>query len=70
MSDCSDNCKQVNRGAFWSTMAKIWQTEGRIVFREVGWNRFLIEFQGEKEKNRIMQGQLWSFDKFLMCLRL
>lgn len=39
------------------------------MFKEVGWNRFLIEFQGEKEKNRVMQGLPLSFDKFLACLK-
>lgn len=61
--------KVVNRGTFISTMTRIWQPEGRISFKEVELNCFMVEFQGESEKNRVMQGRPRLFDNFLVCLK-
>lgn len=40
--------------------------EGYITFKEIGENWFLIEFQKVVEKEKIMLGRTWSFDKSLV----
>ncbi|KAF5443021.1 hypothetical protein F2P56_035618 [Juglans regia] len=50
-------------------MARVWQIEGKAVFKEVGRNKFLVELKEKADKKRIMQGRPWSFDKNLICLQ-
>ncbi|XP_041000319.1 uncharacterized protein LOC121246281 [Juglans microcarpa x Juglans regia] len=61
--------KEVNKGAFCATMSKLWHAERQIFLRDIGWNRFLVEFQKKKDKNSVLQGRPWPFDKFLVCLQ-
>ncbi|XP_042954583.1 uncharacterized protein LOC122290994 [Carya illinoinensis] len=60
--------KEVNRGAFQATMIKAWKVEGQTSFKNLGSNRFLIEFQNSKDKERVMVARPWSFDRSLVCL--
>ncbi|XP_040987632.1 uncharacterized protein LOC121235350 [Juglans microcarpa x Juglans regia] len=66
---CVASDKEVNRGAFRSTMALVWQVEGKVVFKEVGRNKFLVELKERDDKKRIMQGRPWSFNKNLICIQ-
>lgn len=59
--------KETNKGAFKET--KVWKTERSLTFKEVGRNKFLIEFQTTTEKNRVLLGRPWSFDRNLVCLQ-
>ncbi|XP_042939400.1 uncharacterized protein LOC122274425 [Carya illinoinensis] len=61
--------RSVNREAFKSTMAKVWNLEGWITFKEIGFNKFLIEFQLLSDKRKVLQGRPWSFDRHLICLK-
>lgn len=61
--------KEVNKGALKSTLSRMWQVEWKAVFKEVGRNKFLVEFKVVAEKKRIMKGRPWSFDKNLVCLQ-
>lgn len=44
--------KPINKEAFKNTLTKVWRCEGWIQFSEVGTNKFLIEFNKDKD----MQG--------------
>ncbi|KAF5447575.1 hypothetical protein F2P56_033117 [Juglans regia] len=61
------NDRTVNKEAFQSTMAKVWNSEGWITFKEFGVNKFLLEFQLLKDKEKLLQGRPWSFDQQLIC---
>jgi hypothetical protein len=49
-------------------LIRIWKTNGRVTFKEVGDNLFLIEFQHDWEKSRILEGRPWTFDGYLISL--
>lgn len=61
------NDRTVNREAFQSTMAKVWNSEGWITFKKFGVNKFLLEFQLLTDKEKLLQGRPWSFDQHLIC---
>ncbi|XP_042988666.1 uncharacterized protein LOC122316198 [Carya illinoinensis] len=63
--------KDINKGGFKATMAKVWKVEGSLIFKDVGKNKFLIEFKDPDEKHKVMQGRPWSFDRNLnlICLQ-
>ncbi|XP_042988841.1 uncharacterized protein At4g02000-like [Carya illinoinensis] len=50
-------------------MDKVWKIDGRLKFKEVGRNKFLIEFQSTSERSRVLRGRPWSFDKNPVCLQ-
>lgn len=60
--------KVVNSEAFKATMTKIWKLRGRIQFRKIGTNLFLIEFQKASDMAKVKQGRPWMFDHNLICL--
>ncbi|XP_042973058.1 uncharacterized protein LOC122304860 [Carya illinoinensis] len=59
---------EVNKGAFQATMSKAWKVEGQVLFKELGSNKVLIGFQNVYEKERVLEGRPWSFDRSLVCL--
>lgn len=61
------NDRVVNREAFQTTMAKAWKPEGRLTFKEFGDTKFLLELQLHTDKEKIMKGRPWSFDRHLIC---
>lgn len=61
--------KEVNKGAFKATMAKVWQSEGNLTFKDIGRNKFLIECSNMAVKKRILLGQPWSFDRNLLSVQ-
>ncbi|XP_042980067.1 uncharacterized protein LOC122310252 [Carya illinoinensis] len=63
------NDRTANREAFKSTMAKVWNTFGWITFKEFGPNKFLLEFQLLSDKQKVLHGRPWSFDRHLICLK-
>lgn len=55
--------KTINKEAFKSTTSRIWKSEGWIQYNEVGENRYLVKFQNEEDRKRVIIGRLWSFDR-------
>lgn len=49
-------------------METIWHLKGQIVFKEVGFILFIIEFKEILDLERIKDGRPWSFDQNLSCL--
>ncbi|XP_040987682.1 uncharacterized protein LOC121235400 [Juglans microcarpa x Juglans regia] len=51
-------------------MSKVWRCESWIQFSEVGTNKYLIEFNQEKDLQHVIRGKPWSFDRWLLCLQV
>lgn len=49
-------------------LIRAWQPTGRVTFKTLGANIFLIEFENEWDKTRIMEGRPWMFDGHLISL--
>jgi hypothetical protein len=49
-------------------MIKGWQPSGRVTFKNLGVNLFLIEFQYQWDKAHIMEQRPWTFDGHLLSL--
>ncbi|XP_042964752.1 uncharacterized protein LOC122298976 [Carya illinoinensis] len=59
----------VNNKAFRSTMSKIWRLEGWICFKDLNEQCFLIEFQSKKDKDKVLSGRPWCFDRNLLTIQ-
>jgi hypothetical protein len=60
--------KQVNREAFQTVLSRIWRLVGAVVFKELQDNMWLFEFADEDDKNRVLAGRPWSFDRQILVL--
>jgi hypothetical protein len=49
-------------------LIRAWQPTGWVNFKNIGSNLFLIEFENEWDKSRIMEGRPWTFDGDLVSL--
>jgi hypothetical protein len=58
----------VGKEVIKTPLIRAWQTNGRVSFKSVGINTFLIEFEKEWEKDRVMEGRPWTFDGDLVAL--
>lgn len=59
--------KPFNKDALRFTVQSVWKLKGRVIFKEVVTNIFVVNFQNEAELHKVQQGQLWTFDKYLLC---
>lgn len=59
----------IQKEVFRSLMSKIWKTVGNIVFKDMYENLWLIEFSSETDKQRVMQGRPWLFDRSVLVLK-
>jgi hypothetical protein len=60
--------KRVNREAFKSLLTRIWRTGGEIFFKEINENLWLFEFDDEKDRNKVLEGRLWSYDRTALII--
>jgi hypothetical protein len=51
-----------------SPMIRAWQPTVRVTFKTLLTNLFLIDFEDELDKARIMEGRPWTFDGSLLSL--
>ncbi|XP_041009307.1 uncharacterized protein LOC121253347 [Juglans microcarpa x Juglans regia] len=61
--------KPINIEAFKKTMALVWRLEGWVEFLVTSDNSFFIEFQMLVDKEKVLKGRLWTFDRFLVALQ-
>ncbi|XP_042972731.1 uncharacterized protein LOC122304523 [Carya illinoinensis] len=61
--------KMVNSKAFRTTMSQIWRLQGWVKFKEIGDQSFLIEFQELADKEKVLGGRPWFFDRCLLSLQ-
>ncbi|KAF5445647.1 hypothetical protein F2P56_034685 [Juglans regia] len=60
--------KSVNSEGFRVTMSQIWKLDGWVIFKELGEQCFLIEFQKIVDKDRVLSGRHWFFDRHLLTM--
>jgi hypothetical protein len=60
--------KSVNKEAFWTVLIGIWRIVGDVKIKELQDNLWLFKFYDVLNKNRIMEGRLWSFDQQILVL--
>lgn len=60
--------KRVNREAFKSLLTRIWRPVGCVIFQEVQEHLWIFEFSDGDDKQRIMEGRPWLFDRYLVIL--
>lgn len=49
-------------------MTGVWKTQGKVEFKEVGTNLFLVEFREILDLKLVQEGCSWLFDQNLFCL--
>jgi hypothetical protein len=60
--------RQVNKEAFRNVLSQLWRTVGSILFKEVQDNIWLFEFTDKDDKDRVLEGRPWSFDRQIIVL--
>lgn len=60
--------RTVGKEIIRTPLLRAWQPSGWVSFKSVGANTFLIEFENEWDKIRIMEGRPWTFDGDLVSL--
>ncbi|XP_042962387.1 uncharacterized protein LOC122296650 [Carya illinoinensis] len=61
--------KGISSEAFRMTMSQVWRLEGWVQFKDLGNHRFLIQFQYESDKEKVLRGRLWFFDRNILSLQ-
>ncbi|XP_042983316.1 uncharacterized protein LOC122312712 [Carya illinoinensis] len=61
--------RNFNKEAFRSTMPQLWRIEGGVTFTEIGESSFMLEFEKCSDKEKIIQGRPWTFDKNLIGIQ-
>lgn len=60
--------KKFNKEAFKTLLSRIWRVEGRIFFKEIQETIWLFEFTEAKDKQRVLDGRPWSYDRSLLVI--
>jgi hypothetical protein len=58
----------IGKDAIRSTLVRAWRPEGTLVFKALGDNIFLLEFEHFWEKDRVKEGQPWVFEGNLISI--
>lgn len=58
-----------NLGAFRNTIKQIWRLCQGVEVRDIGKNLFNFQFYHWKDKERVLHGQPWWYDKKVLCLQ-
>ncbi|XVF12151.1 hypothetical protein REPUB_Repub08aG0089600 [Reevesia pubescens] len=58
-----------NKEAMVSTMKIIWKLVKMVEIQMLEDNLFLFKFSSVVDKNRVLEGALWSFDKHILVLK-
>jgi hypothetical protein len=60
--------KRVHNEGFINVFRRIWRIEKEVNFKEIQPNMWMFEFSQEADKLKVLEGRLWSFDRFLIAL--
>jgi hypothetical protein len=60
--------RRVNKEAFQTVLSQLWRTVGSVMFKEVQDNIWLFEFTDKDDKERVLEGRPWSFDRHILVL--
>jgi len=61
--------RRIQKEAFKAFMARLWKTTGKVSFKELEDNYWLLEFSSEADKKRVLEGCPWLFDRNILVLR-
>ncbi|XWS18212.1 hypothetical protein CRYUN_Cryun32bG0023500 [Craigia yunnanensis] len=53
-----------------NVLITIWKLSSRMSITEVGNRLFIFQFEDNKEKERVLLRQPWSFNKSLLVLKI
>jgi hypothetical protein len=60
--------RKVSKEAFKTVLSWLWRMVGTVIFKEVQEKTWVFEFSDKDDKNWIMEGRLWSFDRQIIIL--
>uniref|UniRef100_A0A803MKN4 CCHC-type domain-containing protein n=1 Tax=Chenopodium quinoa TaxID=63459 RepID=A0A803MKN4_CHEQI len=60
--------RNINSNAFIATMKSVWQPRHGVDITSIDKNLFLFQFYHWRDKNRVLEGQPWHFDKHALIL--
>ncbi|GLT62155.1 hypothetical protein SLA2020_348130 [Shorea laevis] len=60
--------KKINREAFRILMLRLWKPTGTVIFKEVQDHLWIIEFSDGNDKDKVLSGRPWLFDRSLLVL--
>lgn len=55
--------RNTNKEAFKIVLARLWKTIGKVVFKELQDNLWRFEFSDVEDKEHVLAGRPWSFDR-------
>lgn len=58
-----------NVGAFKNNIAQVWRLQHSVEIKDLGKNLFSFQFRHWKDKERVLAGKPWWFDKKVLCLQ-
>jgi hypothetical protein len=61
--------RRIQKEAFRAFMARLCKTSGKVAFKELHDNIWLIEFSTEADKRRVQEGCPWLFDRNVLILK-
>lgn len=63
-----DTEKWINNDAFRSLLTWLWRPGGSVLFQKIHEHLWIFKFSDGDDKRRVMEGCLWSFDRFIFVL--
>lgn len=60
--------KRVNREAFRTMLTRLWKPSSSITFKEVHDRLWIFKFSDLEDKDRVLLGRPWLFDRSLLVL--
>lgn len=60
--------RNINANAFMATMKNIWQPSQGLDISSIGDNTFVFQFYHWRDKQRVVEGQPWHFDRHTLLL--
>jgi len=60
--------KKLNKEAFKTVLQRIWRPSGRLVVKEIRADLWLFEFSEDRDKQKVLAGRPWSYDRTLLIL--
>jgi hypothetical protein len=60
--------KYTNKEAFKSVLSGLWRTMESVVFKELQDNLWLFEFADIEDKERVLAGRPWTFDRQILVI--
>ena len=60
--------RYVSKETIKSTLQRGWKSTGTMTFKVLGENLFIVEFENERDKKRVLKGRPWVFEGALFLV--